>query len=77
MALADLGNPKRTTFIKQQNNAVNQQVNNEADLVNTGQMDSADQISKSESLEKNESNELMGELSHVQRMDARKASEAV
>jgi hypothetical protein len=27
-ALSELKNPKRTTFIKQQNNAVNQQVNN-------------------------------------------------
>lgn len=29
VALAELKHPKRTTFIKQQNNAVNQQVNNE------------------------------------------------
>ncbi len=32
LALIELKNPKRTTFIKQQNNAVNQQINNSENL---------------------------------------------
>ncbi len=32
LAFADIKNPKRTTFIRQQNNALNQQVNNSSEL---------------------------------------------
>ena len=77
MALADLRNPKRTTFIRQQNNAVNQQVNNETGPVNPGQEDLPDQLAETKNLEKIASNELLEELGNVQRMDARKAPEAV
>ena len=77
MALADLKNPKRTTFIKQQNNAVNQQVNNEVSPSPLPLEVSEQKISDKRNLEKKETNELMEELSDVKRMDARKAAKAV
>lgn len=52
-ALAELKNPGRTTFIKQQNNAMNQQVNNE---VNPGSSNSENS--------KKVANELLSEANH-------------
>jgi hypothetical protein len=60
--LAEIKNPRRTTFIKQQNNAVNQQVNNAIK-------------SKSEKIKK-VANELL-ELKDEQRLDTRAAASSI
>ncbi|EKD75567.1 MAG: hypothetical protein ACD_44C00096G0003 [uncultured bacterium] len=61
--LADLRNPQKTTFIKQQNNAVNQQINTEVKSENPRNF-------------KNSSNELLSEKKH-EAMDFRGAQGAV
>jgi hypothetical protein len=65
LALAELKHPRRTTFIKQQNNGINQQVNN------TAQLDSK----KIKNLEK-VANELLSEVHH-ETLDFRGASETI
>src|SRR5580704_418022 len=63
--LADLKHPRRTTFIKQQNNAINQQVNNTAKPQTTKKR-------------KKFSNELIAEVSHgAEKMDIGTAIEAI
>lgn len=61
--LAELKHPRRTTFIKQQNNAINQQVNN---------------IPKTQNFKKLEksANELVSEVTH-EKVDIRGASETI
>ena len=76
-ALADLKSPKRTTFIKQQNNAVNQQVNNTDEAGVARQHESAKKVFEPKNLENIPANELMEELNYVQRMDAGAQAEAV
>jgi len=63
VALADLKSPRRATFIKQQNNAVNQQVNNNL---------------KTENLKKTEklATELLSEVTY-EKMDAGRKSQAI
>ena len=65
LALAELKHPRRTIFINQQNNGINQQVNN------TAQLDSK----KIKNLEK-VANELLSEVHH-ETLDFRGASEAI
>ncbi|KTC83774.1 hypothetical protein [Legionella brunensis] len=60
IALAELKHPRRTTFIKQQNNAVNQQVNNEIP---------AFLATKKEEKEIKSTNELLEMKKHEQWMD--------
>jgi hypothetical protein len=75
-ALNDMKNPKRTTFIKQQNNAHNQQVNN-GNVDDVRQVKkTVDRTTKEKSLEKNKANELLGELNDGICMDARKTAKA-
>jgi hypothetical protein len=76
IALSEMQNPKRATFIKQQNNANNQQVNN-GDLEEVRQpVKPIDGATKKKSLEKKKANELLGELSDGICMDARKTTKA-
>ena len=63
LALAEIKNPKRATFIKQQNNAINQQVNNGVNSEN---------LKKS----KNITNELLSEESH-EALEFGRAAEAI
>ncbi len=65
LALADLRNPRRATFIKQQNNAINQQVNN------TQQAETKD-FENSEKV----ANELLRESNH-ETLDHRGAPETI
>lgn len=62
LALAELKNPRRATFIKQQNNAINQQVNNSqpTEFKNSGKL----------------ANELL-EVKNEQRMDARATTSSI
>lgn len=62
LALAEVKNPKRATFIKQQNNAVNQQVNNGINSENLKN--------------KNIANELLSEVKN-ETLDDRRASAAL
>lgn len=57
--LADLKNPRRATFIKQQNNAVNQQVNNTVKQDNS-------------KISENLANELVSKVKHEKMDDGRK-----
>jgi hypothetical protein len=60
-ALVDIKHPRRATFIKQQNNATNQQINNNLE---------------SENFEKKSANELLTEVKH-ETVDIGRAAEAV
>jgi hypothetical protein len=62
--LIELKNPKRATFIKQQNNAVNQQINHDGKQV--------ENLKKSD----DSANEILEELPH-ERLDTRTAQEAI
>ena len=59
--LAELKHPKRATFIKQQNNAVNQQVNNPLQPTNS-------------KISENPANELVSEVKHAKMDDGRKVN---
>lgn len=61
--LADIKHPKRTTFIKQQNNAINQQVNNSQQLENSQNFSSV-------------KNELLKEQ-HYETLDSKRTSETI
>lgn len=63
--LADLKHPRRITFVKQQNNAINQQINNAAESGHE----------QFENSNKNE-NELLSEVNHAS-LDCRGTAEAI
>ena len=65
LALVELKNPRRTMFVKQQNNAINQQINN---AVNQELIDSKNS--------KKVANELLSEINH-ETLDFRGTSETI